>query len=252
MAEYRITPIKTGSLFYYRGGFTSNQEEYKEKEEFPILIFLIEGNGRKILVDTGGGDPEEMERLGHAPGKREEDERPDRALAKVGVDPGQIDTVIMTHLHWDHCHNNHLFPQARFIVQKKELLSAVCPLPKFKGMYETFETGMVPPWARQATKWKIVDGDYQLCDGIRLLLLPGHTAGLQGVLVNTAEGQRLLASDAVPLYECIEGLQKGEYGISSLCADLEAFCHTFDRMRDLQENKYVKIIASHDFLTLSK
>ena len=59
-----------------------------------------------------------------------------------------------------------------------------------------------------------------------------------------------LASDAVPLYECIEGLEQGKYGLSSLCADLEAFYHTFDRLRELQEKEGVKIIASHDFLTL--
>lgn len=250
MEAYKIMPIKVGSLFYYRGGFTSNPEEYKTKEEFPILIFLIEGGNRKILVDTGGGEPEEMEQCGHAPCRRTYEERPDLALRKKGIDPNEIDTVILTHLHWDHCHNNHLFPQAEFVVQKKELLNAVCPLPKFRSMYETFEAGMIPPWARQKTKWKIIDGDQRLCDGIRLLLLPGHTPGLQGVLVNTAEGLCLLASDAVPLYECIEGLEQGKYGLSSLCADLEAFYHTFDRLRELQEKEGVKIIASHDFLTL--
>ena len=70
MEEYKIMPIKVGSLFYYRGGFTSNPEEYKTKEEFPILIFLIESGSRKILVDTGGGEPEEMEQCGHAPCRR--------------------------------------------------------------------------------------------------------------------------------------------------------------------------------------
>ena len=76
MERYRITLIKAGSLLYYRGGFTADQEEYKTKEEFPILIFLIEGGGRKILVDTGGGDPGQMRRYGHAPCRREEEERP--------------------------------------------------------------------------------------------------------------------------------------------------------------------------------
>ncbi len=250
MEEYKVTPIKVGSLFYYRGGFTSNQEEYKTKEEFPILIFLVEGSTRKILVDTGGGDPEEMKQYGHALCKREKEERPDLALRKNGVDPKEIDTVIMTHLHWDHCYNNHLFSEAEFIVQKKELLNAVCPLPKFRNMYETFDTGVIPPWARQGSKWKIIDGDQTLCDGIHLLLLPGHTPGLQGVLVNTAEGECLQASDAVPLYECIEGLQQEKYGISSLCDNLGDFYHTFDRLRELQEKEKVKIIASDDFLTL--
>lgn len=186
---------------------------------------------------------------GHAPCIRSADERPDKALLKIGIRPEEIDTVILTHLHWDHCSNNHLFPQAEFVVQKKELLTAVCPLPKFQKMYETFETGLVPPWARQRTRWKIVDGDYQLFDGIRLLLLPSHSPGLQGVMADTALGSQLIASDAVPLYECIRGLEHREYGISSLCADLEQFCHTFDRLRQLQKEQ-VKILASHDFLTL--
>ena len=118
-------------------------------------------------------------------------------------------------------------------------------------MYETFDTGAIPPWARQKTKWRIIDGEQTLCDGIRLLLLPGHTPGLQGVLVDTAEGPRLLASDAVPLYECIEGLGQGIYGISSLCDDLRAFTRTFDRMRELRKEG-VEIIAGHDFLTLER
>lgn len=249
---YQIYPIKVGSIFYYRGGFTSNSEEYKEKEEFPILIFLLQGNGRNILVDTGGGDPlcEDMQLSGHAQTIRLPDERPDQALAKLGIKAEDIDTVILTHLHWDHCYNNHLFPQAEFFVQRKEIMAAVDPLPKFRKMYETFTTGLIPPWARQRTKWNFIDGDYSLCDGVRLLLLPGHTPGLQGVLADTENGVVLIASDAVPLYECIQGLEEGEYGISSLCVDLNAFYKTFDRLRDLQK-KGVRIIASHDFKTLS-
>ena len=224
---YQIYPIKVGSIFYYRGGFTSNSEEYKEKEEFPILIFLLQGNGRNILVDTGGGDPlcEDMQLSGHAQTIRLPDERPDQALAKRGI-------------------------KAEFFVQRKEIMAAVDPLPKFRKMYETFTTGLIPPWARQRTKWNFIDGDYSLCDGVRLLLLPGHTPGLQGVLADTENGVVLIASDAVPLYECIQGLEEGEYGISSLCVDLNAFYKTFDRLRDLQK-KGVRIIASHDFKTLS-
>ena len=253
MANYTIRPIKVGSISYYRGAFTSNQEKYKEREEFPVLIFLIEGNGRKILVDTGSGDPalESMKVSYHGPGiTRKPEEAPDEALRLLGIQPEEIDTVIMTHLQWDHCYNNHLFPQADFYVQKKELFDAVCPLPKFKTTYETFYTGVVPPWARQATKWKVIDGDYDLCEGIKLLLIPGHSLGLQGVLVDTEKGQYFLPSDAVPLYDCIARLAEGEYAMSGLCADIVGFYNTFDRMRDMQVNHGVKILASHDFITL--
>lgn len=253
MARYTIRPIKVGSISYYRGAFNSNQEQYKEREEFPVLIFLLEGEGRKILVDTGGGDPEQasMRVSYHGPGiTRKPEEAPNAALRLLGVQPEEIDTVIMTHLHWDHCYNNHLFPHADFYVQKRELLNAVCPLPKFKVTYETFYTGVVPPWARQATKWKVIDGDYELCEGIRLLLIPGHTLGLQGVLVDTAKGQYFLASDAVPLHDCIAKLEEREYAMSGLCADIGAFYQTFERMRSLQVEHGVKILASHDFITL--
>lgn len=255
MATYTIRPIKVGSISYYRGAFSSNQEHYKEREEFPVLIFLIEGEGRKILVDTGSGDPalESMKVSYHGPGiTRKPEEAPDVALRLLGIEPEEIDTVIMTHLHWDHCYNNHLFPNADFYVQKKEMLNAVCPLPKFKTTYETFYTGVVPPWARQATKWKLIDGDYPLCDGIKLLLIPGHSLGLQGVLVDTADGQYFLPSDAVPLFDCIAKLEQREYGISSLCADIDAFYNTFEILRDLQVNHGVKILASHDFITLEQ
>lgn len=250
--KYTITPLKAGSLFYYRGGFTSNQEEYKSQEEFPVIVFLISGNGEHILVDTGGGDPasEDMIRARHVKSIRAPDERPDRALAKLGVRPEDIGTVILSHLHWDHCYNNDLFPAAEFIVQKREMIAAVSPLPKFALSYETFSAGLVPPWARQRTKWRVVDGDVKLRDGIELLLLPGHTPGLQGVLVETVSGPALLASDAVPLYECIEDIDSGDYHLSSLCENLADFYKTFDKLRELKASG-VKIIASHDAETLS-
>lgn len=251
MATYQITPIQVGSLWLYRGTFTSKPEEYQEPEEFPILVFLLEGNRHKILVDTGGGDPESqsMKTGSHAHSRRAPDQAPDQALRALGILPEEIDTVILTHLHWDHAYNNHLFPQAQFIVQRAELMEAVDPLPKFRDVYESFSSGRVPPWARQPTRWHIVSGAYTLCDGIRLIPLPGHTAGLQGVLVDTADGRRLIASDAVPLYECIEHLEQGEYAISSLCTDLRSFYETYDRLRRMQRAG-VRILASHDFLTL--
>lgn len=253
MAEYVVTPLHVGDLHFYRGSFTSKQEQFKERELFPILSFLIEGNGRRILVDTGGGDPtvEPMLSAGHAPSLRPEEQRVDNVLRAKGIDPASIDMVVLSHLHWDHCYNNEFFPEATFHVQKSEMLEAVAPLPKFQGVYESFSGSQVPPWARQVTRWKLVEGEYELCDGVTLVPLPGHSAGLQGVLVDTADGKLLLASDAVPTYENIEGLADGVYHISTLCSDLAAFYRTFDLMRELQAEG-VDIVASHDYLTLDK
>lgn len=245
MKHYTIRPLKVGSILYYRGVFSSNQEACKEREEFPVIMFLIEGNGEKILVDTGCGDPEteSMKVSFHGPSARPPEEAPDFVLRSIGVDPSEIQKVIITHLHWDHCYNNHLFPNAQFYVQKSEILNAAAPLPKFHITYETFTTGVVPPWARQNTKWIYLEGDYELEEGICLIHIPGHTLGLQGVLVETEKGPHFLASDMVPLYDNIQG---EDFSVSGLCADLSLYYKSIKKVKSLN----AVVIPSHDYLTL--
>src|SRR3972149_878825 len=57
------------------------------------------------------------------------EQRPLAALARLGIRPEDIDIVINTHLHWDHCYNNHLFPRATIYAQRAELQYAIAPLP---------------------------------------------------------------------------------------------------------------------------
>lgn len=240
-AKYTITPIKVGSILYYRGAFTSNQEQYKEKEWFPVLIFLIEGDGRKILVDTGCGNPEmeSMKKCFHGPSEQLPDQVPDQALRNLGINPEEIDTVIITHLHWDHSYNNQMFPNARFYVQKKELQYAIAPIPKFTITYEAPENGVIPHWLKDGVHWNLIDGDYDLCDGIQLITLPGHSPGLQGVLVDTEDGRYLIPSDAIPLYDNFE---TGTFKVSGLCANIDDFYASWEKMKATG----AQIIPSHD------
>jgi glyoxylase-like metal-dependent hydrolase (beta-lactamase superfamily II) len=60
---------------------------------------------------------------------------------------------------------------------------------------------MVPKWIDCVRRMQTVDGDHELCDGVKLVFLPGHTEGFQGLLVNTDAGGCLIASDCLPLYE---------------------------------------------------
>lgn len=247
MREFTITPIKVGSILYYRGAFSSDRDEYKEKEEFPVIIFLVEDNKNKILIDTGCGNPNniEMKESYHGPSSQSYDERPDNALKLMGVNPEEIDTVILTHLHWDHCYNNQYFQNANFYVQEKEMIASINPIPLFKTTYESFSKGVIPPWARQKTKWNIINGDYKLFDGIDLVFLPGHSDGLMGVLVNTFDGKYLLPSDAIPLYDNING---DNIVPSTLASDMNLYYKSIDKIKKLN----AKIIPSHDYLTLNE
>jgi len=241
MGSMKIIPIRVGSLHnYYRSQLCGSCKS-QEPEDIPLIIFYIEGGDKKILVDTGGGIPGSPSQTKyHGSYSRPPEEEPAAALKKAaGVSPDEIDIVVMTHLHWDHCCNNHLFPQAEFYVQKSEIIEAIDPVPRFKNNYESFTLGTVPPWAQQATKWKIVNGDIDLIDGVRLMHIPGHSRGSQGVLVETGQGPYFIAGDAIPLYD---NCRDGNYIYSSIYLDLEAYYQSFEKIARLG----AVIIPGHD------
>jgi N-acyl homoserine lactone hydrolase len=189
--QYTITPVSVGTLTIERPQFVWGQG-WGTLVECPVLMFYLEGGGRRIMVDTGCSDPDWATKY-HKPFVRTPEQEPARALADAGVDPAAIDTVICTHLHWDHCYNQELFTNARFLVQRLELQYAAAPHPIFANVYEAPTTGMTPAYSR--TKFEVLDGDFDLADGLKLVFAPGHAPGMQCPLVNTAEGVYYIAGD---------------------------------------------------------
>jgi glyoxylase-like metal-dependent hydrolase (beta-lactamase superfamily II) len=170
---------------------------YGVSMDLPILAFYIEGADKKILVDTGGSDPRDpVEARLRGPYVRTKDQEIVTALRKkVNVAPEEIDIVINNHLHWDHCAGNDLFPNAEIIVQKRELESALNPVPLLSIAY-------IRKYLEEV-KYTTVDGNAEIVKGVSVVLAPGHTEGLQGVLVEAQENRYFLAGDCVPLYESL-------------------------------------------------
>jgi len=87
--------------------------------KIPVLSIACYSNGRKIIIDTGISDPEWVNE-NIAPFTQEKSERMIETLKEgLGWKPEEVDTVINTHLHHDHCGNNMIFKNATFVVQKK-------------------------------------------------------------------------------------------------------------------------------------
>ena len=149
-----------------------------------------------MLVDTGPASPEFGLRFHHGYA-RTPDQEPVAALGQLGVAPEQIDVVVNTHLHWDHCGHNDAFPNATVYVQAEELVEALACNPSHRIFYTPPREW--PAWLRAIHRTVPLRGDAELLPGLRAIALPGHTDGFQGVVADTVAGRPIvIAGDAVP------------------------------------------------------
>jgi glyoxylase-like metal-dependent hydrolase (beta-lactamase superfamily II) len=167
--------------------------EGKEVLEFPLIAWYLEGE-RRILVDTGGSPPESAAGKKAMPYQRAPEQEIDKALGAIGVSPDDIECVILTHLHWDHAGNNHFFPHAKLICQMSELGGLSDEENAGKGYDLDYISGFY---------YTLTDGDEELFDGISVMLTPGHTPGMQCVIVDTEDGKAILTGDLITLRESL-------------------------------------------------
>lgn len=196
-----IRPLHLGTLTVDKSGLTL-RKGLGSKVQAPCFGWLVLGGAEPVLVDTGPSDDPAWGARFHNPLLRDPSQSMERQLARHGVSPNSIRHVVLTHLHWDHCYGNACFPNATFYVQKAEYDYALAPFPCDAPIYEAgFER---PPYRVGEERYRLVDGEADPFDGIRLIGLPGHSPGLQGVLVATGGGPTLIGSDHFPLFENFE------------------------------------------------
>jgi N-acyl homoserine lactone hydrolase len=241
MEEYVIIPIKVGEFQAIEKSNLTYQLDYGQKLVAPIIMYLIKGRNQVLLVDTGGSDEEWAKKYHHGI-RRPAEMHPVNALNKYGVGVEDIKLVVNTHLHWDHCFNNDLFAKAKIFVQKREMQYAISPLPPHYMYYESHQLGMRPQWFKAYDRMVAVDGDVNLLPGIDLVTLPGHTPGFQGVLVNTAKGRYLIASDCLGLFENWTGNGTDKHIPSGIHYNLAEYYHTLSKIEKICDH----ILPGHD------
>ncbi|KWZ83826.1 N-acyl homoserine lactonase family protein [Heyndrickxia coagulans] len=204
--KWKATALKMGELYVEKSSLTY-QKDVGEFLWIPIWATALSGGEYNILIDTGIHDLTWVqENIG--PARQQTDEMIVTALEKgVGWTPDDVDIVINTHLHYDHCGNNKLFKNATFFVQKKEWEAAHHPIPCQEGIYlsELYDSVAVNYF-----DWMFVDGEEEIVPGVKVFLTPGHSEGHQSVLINTEEGILCVSGDVSNLLENIyENLPAG-------------------------------------------
>ena len=180
MTQYRIHPIVMGTKQFDKGMMTY-QHDYGKPFTIPIYCWYLEGSDRTIIVDTGEMHPVQSDDRAQAIGGRvytfEE------GLARHGLTPEHIDTVIHTHLHNDHCENDYKCANAEIFVHPKEMAHIHDPHPlDFRYVEDYIEE------VEDNGQIRLVEADGEITDGIRVMHTPAHTEGGLTVLVETAGG----------------------------------------------------------------
>ena len=161
---------------------------------------LILTGGKRILVETGAGDKMSA-KLRDIYGL--DGPRLTERLRHYGVEPPDIDIVIDTHLHFDHCGGNTriekdkvvpAFPNAQYFVQKGEFDHACAPNERDRASY--FNENYVP--IAEAGKLTLLESDQIIVPGVEVIRVPGHTANMQCVKLTGGGQTTFLFADLVP------------------------------------------------------
>ncbi|HDJ26530.1 MAG TPA: N-acyl homoserine lactonase family protein [Candidatus Bathyarchaeota archaeon] len=200
---------------------------FGEVYEAALKPMLVVSEGERILIDTGMGPlPEKHARFHKVirrPGEGIEEQ-----LRALGLRPDDIDVVINTHLHFDHCGNNALFKNAKFYVQADELRYAYAPDRFMKNAY-------VRSFFDLELDYVLIRGRYRLTEHVVLLPTPGHTPGHQSVLIELPDGRRVVyCGDAATLRECIE-----RRNIPGVLWRADEALRSIDKLRSIRNAIYV-------------
>lgn len=206
------------------------------------FVWAIKGPDRSFILDTGF-DAAMGEKRG-----RQFLRSPSVGLKAVGVEPHEVRDVILSHMHYDHCGNYDLFPQARYHVQDTEMAYCTGRCMCHPGLRLPFEEEDVVAIMRKLFAGRVVfhDGAEELAPGLSVHLVGGHSKGLQVVRVWTRRGWMVLASDASHFYANME-----EGRAFPIVHNHEATLEGYATMRRLASARDA-IIPGHDPLVLAR
>jgi len=215
------------------GEFRFAADEPHAGEPGVVVAYAVRHRGGVLLFDTGFGFGDaELDAYYQIKARRVPE-----VLAEAGISMSDVTTVVNCHLHVDHAGQNSLFPDIPIYVQPAEWEIA-----------HTTEHTILGWIDFPGADYRLVAGDHEPFDGIRIVATPGHTVGHQSLVVSTARGDVVLAGQA--LYSPGEwaGDPDAREG-RSRAPDQAAYDRSVERLKALDP---VEVAFGHDRATWAR
>jgi N-acyl homoserine lactone hydrolase len=258
--NYTIRPINTGFIgggggklepgnFYdYHFSLFKLMEEkggIAPRKRGGCVCFLLEGNGKKILADTGMWDTERADRYHHKGSIQDKGFAVYEQLDTLGIKPEDIDYVLLTHLHWDHVGFLAMFKNSIIIAHERELAFALDPIPLYYKSYEHPAIGIESDLKK--VKIDTLSGETEILPGIISFDSPGHSPGHISFEVQTKEGKYILAGDSAFGLYSYEPVPELHYDVTppGRFCDIVGYWNTLRETKD-RAGSLDRILLTHE------
>ena len=209
LGDFELTVVSDGTYFLDGGAFfgvvpktmwsKKVVPDEQNRLDAGLNSLLVRTADKNVLIETGIGNklPDKLLQIYKQPAKLLDN------LHAIGVAPEDIDVVINTHLHFDHCGWNTVrrgaqieatFPNAKYYVQKGEWEHGRLQLERDAISY------MSPNYDPliESGQMELIEGDREILPGISVKVFPGHTANMQAVIVQSGGTKACYISDLIP------------------------------------------------------
>jgi glyoxylase-like metal-dependent hydrolase (beta-lactamase superfamily II) len=192
---YEVLAVRYGTRMTSRAAVYHGYEQVGEPDRplrMDYFFWLLRRDAGTILVDCGF-EPAVGERRG-----RTTLVAPLEALDRLGVSRDSLESIVVTHLHYDHTGALDAFPSATLVVQRRDLefWSAPGLAAEHAAHVEMGEVAFVAD-AVEAGRARVLDGAAIVAPGVAAILVGGHSPGQQSLVVKGEQGAVLLTSDAI-------------------------------------------------------